>query len=41
MDMYNDVSTNFLAENFPVYYAFYPTDEIMRKLIVKMIQVKD
>jgi len=41
MDMYNDVSSNFLAENFPVYYSFYPSDEIMRKLIVKMIQVKD
>ena len=41
MSMYHDVSSNFLAENFPVYYSFYPSDEVMRKLIVKMIQVKD
>ena len=30
-----------LAVNWPVYYVFYPSPETLRKLILRMAQVRD
>jgi hypothetical protein len=42
LDKINDekVSSNSLAENFPCYYSFYPSDHVMSKLIQRMTQIK-
>jgi hypothetical protein len=33
---FDDLTSNDLAVNFPCYYSFYPTDQIMNKLIRRM-----
>lgn len=32
---------NYLAENYPIHVTFYPTTEILRKLIMRMTQIKN
>ena len=32
---------DFLASTFPITYQFYPSDAIMKKLILRMVQLKD
>ena len=34
-------SLDFLATTFPITYTFYPSDSIMKKLILRMVQLKD
>ena len=34
-------SIDHLAANFPICYKFFPTDAIMKKLILRMVQLKD
>lgn len=38
---FEDCNVNMLAEKFPAFYSFYPTDACMQKLVRRMMQIKD
>lgn len=37
---FEDCDANMLAEQFPAFYSFYPTEAAMQKLIRRMMQIK-
>lgn len=38
---FEDCNVNMLAEKFPAFYSFYPTDSCMQRLVRRMMQIKD
>ena len=36
-----EMTADQLAGNWPVYYHFYPSQETLRKLILRMVQIKN
>ena len=36
----NDITSDDIATTFPVYYSFFPTDEVLQKLILKCTKLK-
>ena len=38
--VFEECDANMLAEQFPAFYSFYPTEAVMLKLIRRMMQIK-
>jgi len=35
------MTSNYIAENLPIIFVFYPSEEVLKNLILRMIQIKD